>query len=112
MINIIVDDELAFKIIQKKIIEQEVFDAPSIAASAFRSGRKELALKIATLEPSPFRSVPFFMSLGKWEDALQAASLSCDPTLIATVILHAIDSKYPKEKLAKYFIKDEFSMAL
>ncbi|OHS99317.1 hypothetical protein TRFO_34291 [Tritrichomonas foetus] len=84
------DDDVALRIISKKLDDN--FEINAIATALHNEGRVELSKQVARLERSTARVVPFYISCGMWEEAIDAAVRSSDSSLFIDVVNQAIDN--------------------
>ncbi|KAH0786561.1 protein VACUOLELESS1 [Histomonas meleagridis] len=103
------DDDEAFNIIQKKM--DASFDFTSIAIGLRLEGRKELSLRISKLEKNHARIVPFLISSGQWQNAINAAVLSSDSSLFIDVINQAIKNNQDDNLIGSAIASDFVSFS-
>lgn len=70
----------------------DIFDICQIASCLYHEGRTTFAKKVAELEPSAMRIVPFYTHMNMWEEAILAANKSCDSSLFINVFNQAVDN--------------------
>ena len=103
------NDDDAYNIIQKKI--EPSFNFTSIATELFSEGRFDLSIKIANLEMNPARVVPFYVSAGLWQDAINAAVRSSDSSSFIDVINQAIENNQDDNLIGSAIASDSVSFS-
>lgn len=100
------DDEMCLKLINQKMGTS--FDACAVATAAIQAGREQLAMRIAEMESVRAKVVPFYISIGCWQEAIKTAANSGDSSLFIDTLRKASEA-IDEEEIATAIGQDIFS---
>ena len=99
-------NEMCLKLIKQKMGSS--FDACAVATAAIQAGRESLAMEIANMETVKAKVVPFYISIGSWQDAIKTAANSGDSSLFIDTLRKASEA-IDEEEIATAIGQDIFS---